>query len=280
METCVVVSSIALTIEPNSDVASTMFWGLLLQNFTIACVMPVYLVIHLSTSTTVQPSKSNVFMPYNELVAIPIALTIGFVIPTVLTSLPAPSIVSFNGKQNLVAFWQAFPVWVAVVQQLLAFGFSISGYNKKSVSNLTCITTLCCVYTFLLSLASITHLSTLSAIFASSYFSEATSAYSISSVFIPSTTSVSTKMPSIGQANHLLLQYDNVVSCAVILLWASFLWVQARKKSSSSYPLVDLISRVVALTLTTGPMGCAVAMIWFRDELIWQEFKPAEKKSN
>ena len=279
METCIFVSPMALTGGPNSDIVSTMFWGVLFQNFTIACIMPIYMVIHLSTSTTVQPSKSSVSMPSSELVAIPIALTIGFVIPTVLTSLPAPSIISFNGKQNLVAFWQAFPVWVAMVQQLLVLGFRISGCSKKADSYLEPITTLRCVYTSLLSLASLTHLSTLSAIFASSYFSKATSAYSISSVFIPSTISASTKMFSIGQANRLLLQYDNVVSCTAILLWASFLGAQARKRSGSSYPLTDLILRVVALTLTTGPMGCAVIMMWSRDELIWREGNFTEKKS-
>ena len=260
-----------------------MFWGVLLQNFTFACTMPIYMVIHLSTSTTVRPSKSSAFVTSSELIPVPIALAIGYLLPSFLSSLPAPSVLTFDGKQNFIALWQAFPVWVALVQQFLRFGLTIFGYGKKANDFQGSLAALRCVYAFLLTLATLTHLPALSMMFISlclpeNFTSEAMSTYSFANVFIPSTISASTKMGSIGHANRLLLQYDEIVGFTTVLLWASFLWTQARNRSGNLHLLTELIPRIITLTLATGPMGCAVAMLWSRDELIWHEGGSTNKK--
>ena len=286
METCIIVSPTNHHLSLSTDTGSTVIWGALVQKFTFACTMPIYMMIHLSTSTTIQPSKTNVFMTSSAIAPIPIALTIGYLLPSFLASLPAPSVLTYDGKQNFIAFWQAFPVWVALIQQFLGLSFPISGFRNKASTGYhqDSITALRCAYTFLLTVAGLTHIPCLSMALASSYFprafftSEATSTYSFSNVFVPSTVSASTKMASVGRANQLLLQYDEVVGLSAVLLWVTFLWIQAHKRTGKPYLLTELIPKIAGLTLATGPMGCAIFMMWSRDELVWREESLADKK--
>lgn len=85
-------------------------------------------------------------------------------------------------------------------------------------------------------------------------------------------------MPNLGSGAHLLLQYDEVVGSAAVVLWALTLLsrVGNGKVEVRAGQVVGMGMGVVALGLVgllamwvlAGAAGCAVGMFWVRDEIV------------
>lgn len=72
--------------------SSATTFGLLFQAVGMAIVGPIFLFLQLTTSPTVEdPNPSNLTMNLDELQALPYSTVTGFIIPTVLMSLHAPT---------------------------------------------------------------------------------------------------------------------------------------------------------------------------------------------
>lgn len=89
--------------------------------------MPVYCYIHLLRSTKTQLVASRpraIAASFSDLGTtairvVPISMLLGYVLPSVVMCLP--SIHSGKSRQLAVAFWQNFPVWIAVVQMAVTW---------------------------------------------------------------------------------------------------------------------------------------------------------------
>lgn len=268
-----------------------MVSGLLIQMLAYAVVTPLYLILHLSTSPIARsPSAADINVDMSSLISIPISIAMGYILPAVLLALPAPSVLTFDQKQIFMAVWQVFPVWVDVLQLGTPFLVSmVSNTQKKSATSPTkassgYIRAVRCVYLFALILAGFTHISAMtlaltSELFPGLFAAKYVGVFNPSNVFFPSTISMTTQMSSIGRGALLLLQYDGLVGSASLVLWASALFVRAYGRRRSFDRWLSFAAMIILLTALVGPVGCVVALLWARDELVLSDSEVYVDKS-
>ncbi len=261
-----------------------------MQNLAYAVVMPIWFILHLSTSPTVTTNSTPDFLvDFSSVVGIPLSMAVGYVLPTVLMSLPAPSVQSFEQKQMFMALWQEFPLWVGISQQLLqpilARIFGLSGHKAESreISKEKSIKALRILYVALLAAAGANQVSTMTLVGTSTMFpglfaAEYQNPFDVRKVFLPQATSAFTKVESIGSGVLMLLQYDNFIGSSSMALWASTLFLQARKSGKGSSNFVTICILGLATVAVTGPLGYAVACVWARDEIVLAKEVEGEKK--
>lgn len=257
-----------------------MISGLLIQTLSYAVITPLYLILHLSTSpTAIYPSAADISVDMSHLITIPISITIGYILPAVLLALPAPSVLTFDRKQILLAIWQVFPIWVGVLQRTIPSMVSmVSNSERKSSAprakaSGNYLRAIRCIYLFALVLTGFTHISATTLTATSKFFPnlfapEYVGVFNPSNVFFPRTISTTVRMPSIGQGTLLLLQYDGLIGSASLVIWASTLFVRAYGRRRVFDQWLSLVTANVLLSALVGPVGCAVALIWARDELV------------
>lgn len=285
MEHCIIVSR-TLILSTSKTLSSTKgdsigIWGVFVQNAAYAVVLPIYLIIHLSMSKTVSPNPSGLSVSLPLLQAIPMALAIGYVLPAVLMSLPAPSIISFQRKQMYVAIWQMFPVWVSLVHEGLTRMLRTLIYRETSkqpsdLPHSMSMDALRILYIGLLIIAGIGQIATATMMATSTFFPDLFSInfqgiFKASKVFLPAAVSPAIKMPSIGSGAHMLLQYDEAIGSLAMIIWSTVLFVDVNKKTRAPQKAVYQIAQAVTVFILTGPLGYATACIWARDEVVWAD---------
>ena len=237
--------------------------------------MPIYLALYLATSPTVSATKGILVSNTHETASLPFSLFAGFMVPAVMLSLPAPSVQSFESKQMWLAIWQAFPIWVSTFQQV--FKRCIDSVSSESGRNT--ITNnrnmMRIIYGFLIVFAGVTQsavgtLTATSLLFPGLFAREHAGVFNPSRAFIPVAVTSSTKMPTIGSGALLFLQYDEAVGSIAVLLWASFMFVNVYKVRQPLHQWARLALGMALLLCLTGPMGCSVALIWARDEMVFE----------
>ena len=266
-----------------------MIWALAMQNFVMAFISPLYLFVHASTSPTTTSTDPRLFRVTTvEIASIMISLILTYILPSVLVALPAPSILSFNQKQIVLAIWQMFPLWVEILYQGTSLLLGKFLPKEKAVTvtdrrNTAWIVELRSLYIFLVFIAGSTHIATMTLMATSKWFPhlfaiEYRGVFNPSKVFWPVAASTSITLPSIVSGTTLLLQYDEFISSLAIVVWAVFLFAKVmsrKKKFETTYVFMfDFITFIALL----GPLGCAVICIWARDELIFEDQK--ERQSN
>lgn len=243
-----------------------------MQNGAYAVVMPFLWAIHPSTSSMASPSFSLLAPDVAEACSIPISVLIGFVFPLLLWGLPVPSVLTYDQKQIAMVLWQGFPFFSSIFQQIskraLRAWFPVVSRNSLADK----LWVLRGVYVFSLLLGTIPHISALTLSFASLIYPTLFSSTCVHDlnpfkVFIPITASHLTEMASLAHGLLLLLQYDQIVGGISTLIWAFTMlrkiWVENRIE------VHWIVSAFLMgfLTILTGPVGCAIVLIWIRDEI-------------
>ena len=129
------------------------------------------------------------------------------------------------------------------------------------------------VYTFALLVASITRifvftLSITSVLFPMLFSPAHVESLAPSMIFWPASTSYAQQTPTIGSGVLLMLQYDELVGSASVLLWAALLFARAWNQFKTSDQCIPVLVAACLSFLLAGPIGCAVVLIWARDELV------------
>ncbi|CAF9922253.1 hypothetical protein IMSHALPRED_005637 [Imshaugia aleurites] len=225
---------------------------------------------------------SDFLVDVPNLAGIAISIMLGYVLPTILMSLPAPSIIDYDLKQWLMTFWQFFPVWVSVVQGIVSYLLPRFG-EASGASNTHMVRSMRVLYAGLLTTAGIGQASTMALMATSKFFPglfapEFVGVFNPSKVFLPIATSPSTKMPSIGAGALLLLQYDQLIGSTAMCLWSTILFVNTYRNGVTNQSVVVMIVGGIIMMALTGPLGYATACIWARDELIIAEMEIDGKK--
>jgi hypothetical protein len=250
-------------------------WGLLVQNLSFAATIPLYLALHLGISRGVKPEISAIMAPAADLAALPPAMFLGFIVPSVLLALPAPAYMTYDQKQIVNAVWQVFPLTVAILQRILSrvltwVYVSLAPFHQdyKITRRL-----LHFVYASAALMAATSHIAavTLPLVYdiMPDLFHPYLQSISFRSTFVPvmaplgynSTATVAT----IGAGAHLFLQYDEILSSAALLLWASYVHICAWEQVNWVNARVLSIA-IVGLVVAMGPVGAAVVLLWVRDE--------------
>ena len=253
-------------------------WGVVVQNAAYAVIIPVWCIVYLSTSPRL---GSNFLVDVPNLAGIAISMILGYVLPTILMSLPAPSIIDYDLKQWLMTFWQFFPVWVSVVQGVVAYLLPRLGQALPFPHMLRSMRVL---YAGLLTAAGIGQIATATLMATSKFFPGLfapgfVGVFNPSNVFLPAAISSSTKMPSIGAGALLLFQYDYFIGSASMALWSTTLFLNKYRNGKTKQSLALMIVGGVMTMALTGPLGYVTASIWARDELIIAEAEVDIKKA-
>lgn len=89
-------------------------------------------------------------------------------------------------------------------------------------------------------------------------------------------------MGFVGEGALQLLQYDEMCGSTALLVWSAALLANKYAETRPIYvwSVVRLFAASAILTALFGLSGCAVALTWARDELVFEEKGSADKKSN
>lgn len=263
---------------------STTAWGLVIQMVGLAVIGPVYLTLYLFTSPLITSPKAltplDLAIPEGLLTGIPFGTIIGFILPTILMSLPAPSILSISSKVTAILVWQPFPLWVTVYTFIWkAVFWPTIEYKSEADALANQLPLLRHVYKFALAVSVPAHLATVTLSLCAGVFCPAIfipfaqSELNPLSVFVPPNPFSDTKAATVAEGAKWFLQYDYSIFSIAFLIWAlasryAKPVASANTSDSNSIGLgtvLELVGRVALL----GPFATALTLIWDRDEVIF-----------
>ena len=255
-----------------------MVFGLACQVLTFAFSAPLYAGLQLASSiTATKPNAQNIRIPRAVLKTIPLIFIIGYAVPSALLILPAPDLVSVDLKQIFAAVWQPWPAYISILTTVVHVLFSSFTKNDTSIEGgRATLKSLRRVYAFAFGNAALSHIIihtiSLATIAAPALFEEKfAKAMHPCKVFATALPWVPLKVETLGDGVHIFLRWDYLIGSAGILLWAIALYVNAHKAILGSSGWCGLLTKVVLLTIFTGPAGAAVELVWERDELVIHE---------
>lgn len=85
---------------------------------------------------------------------------------------------------------------------------------------------------------------------------------------------------SIGTGAHWFLQWDEVLTSTIYLLWGCSLAIKARQRVRRSRGTVTDILGLLSAALVVGPAGAALCALWERDELVLSEHLKKNNTTN
>jgi len=273
------------TLTNLSGNCSTTAWGLVTQMVGLAVIGPVYLTLYLFTSPLITSAKAltplDLAIPECLLTGIPFGTIIGFILPTILMSLPAPSVLSVSSKITAILVWQPFPLWVTVYTFIWkAVFWPTIEYKSQADALANQLPLLRHVYKFALAVSVPAHLATVTlslaaGVFCPGMFTEfAQRELNPLSVFVPPSPFSDTKAASVAEGARWFLQYDYSIFSTAFLLWAlasryAKPVVSANKNSDSNSIGIGTVFNVVARVALLGPFATALTLIWDRDEAVF-----------
>ena len=250
-----------------------MIFGLVAQVFTFAFAIPLILGLQLGCSITARrPHADNIRIPRAVLAVLPLIFVVGFMVPTNMMVLPAPSVISVDFKQIAIAIWHPWPAYVSILSTVAYYVLSpfFPNNHRASMSSLRWI------YAFAFINASLTHLVSwivsLATVVVPMVFEKRflEALHPANVFFIPLPWSGLT-VENVGHGVHVFLRWDYMIGSAGVLVWAISLYSVAHKQILSTVSWPSLLFKIALLALVAGPAGAAVELIWERDELVFSE---------
>ncbi|KAI9055105.1 hypothetical protein LZ554_000070 [Drepanopeziza brunnea f. sp. 'monogermtubi'] len=294
--------------------------GLIFQNISYTVTVPVWLFLHLLTSPVARPFPSNsihansglLIDPW-DLLVLPYSVAISFLLPTILMALHYPSVVSTRTHQQLIAFWQPFPLWTVIAHFFLRgtarwlSGIFHSTRTKQDTSRPTeapgasYLSNAKHVYRFVLFICISTHVPTFllallpaGAVPASMPSLAALASHSFASVYVPYFPVPSYRVSSLAEGVHTFLAWDLHIGSTALLCWAILLHRNATTERANEDPNVSLpiyrdlllgeriedglawrklIAKVAIWTLLGGPIAAVAVLLWERDAIVRRKIK-------
>ncbi|KAI1609148.1 hypothetical protein EDD37DRAFT_140783 [Exophiala viscosa] len=263
-------------------IAFTTIYGILFQCLGAGLAAPLYLTIYLFTSPLVTSSAaltpSALSIDEGLLTGHIFGVSLGYIAPTILMTLPQPDILPLDTKITAIVLWQLFPVWQSIIAYVAKL---IVGAKTPSASQADAqtrqISLLRTVYKLSLAVSTTTHIATwtlsLSTLLLPSLFTAQTvQDFHPLNVFVPPNPFSDVKIGSIAQGSHWFLQYDYIITGAAYVIWASAsryaVGVKNAKADAGGFGVgafLDIICRCVLL----GPYSAALTLLWDRDEAVF-----------
>jgi hypothetical protein len=256
---------------------------------SFAISTPLYLFLHLLTSPTAKPFNSTqasslLSVSTYDLAIIPVSVTLGYLIPSLLTVFPAFFDVASPGHQYLVAFWQAFPLWTLLVQWVsrllcvLILGQDTTAKPQTEASR-TYLKYVGRVYTFTLLFCLATNLpAVVLSLLPPDVIPDSMSwlAYlaraSFASTFIPPMP-LGQPIHDMAEGAHIFLLWDMYIGSAAGLVWAIVLYQTASVGKKSATSNISLLLKTMIWAILGGPVAAWTILMWERDEVANQKLK-------
>lgn len=257
---------------------SPSIFGLTAQALTFAFATPLYCAVQVHTSVTAgKPSAQNLRIPNSVLRVLPFAFVLGMLVPSSLMLLPVSETITPDVKQILIAIWQPWPAYVAILLRFAHTALPPTGQEEDSPqSTAKGRRSLRYAYAFAFANTAIPHIVTLTvslatvaapAIFDPKY-REALHPLNVFHTPLPWTSPV-VQVTTVGEGVHGFLRWDYLIGTAGVLVWAISLYRTAHRFVYGRVDNIGLLLKTAWLTVLAGPVGAAVELMWERDELVF-----------
>ncbi|OTA52635.1 hypothetical protein K449DRAFT_340536 [Hypoxylon sp. EC38] len=274
--------------------------GLIFQGMTWTFTVPLYLALHLFTSPISKlggkdrkavgdAARQGLFVYLWDLALIPMAVTLGLIVPTVIMSMPSLLNQTADTHYSWIAYWQAFPLWTVLIQDILhnvcyyLLG-SLSPQDSKGKQTTPgngFMEAIAGVYQYALTISVVSHVpillisilpDSLRSALASAFpkYAPQLSQITFARTFVPYPLSAP---PTIDPAAYgpgdlapltvNFLQYDLYTGNLALLLWAFYLHA-----TTTGHSVGRTLRLTLFWTLVGGPSGAVVALLWDRDEIV------------
>ncbi|KAI0128516.1 hypothetical protein BJ170DRAFT_621881 [Xylariales sp. AK1849] len=292
-------------------VSWTGTFGLIMQNMSWTFTLPIWLAIHLLTSPVARlrngdgaAARKSLFALLWDMALIPSSVTLAFIGPAILMSMPRLLNQSPSTHYGMVAFWQAFPLWNVLLLKLLHEGllFAIGSLElqdeegRRTTPGKGYVNAVAGVYEFALAVLVCSNVPILAlaiapaplrSVLASTFPSYASFVErgTFANIFIPYSPSASpTVVPTAYASGDLaplavqFLQYDMFVASVPFLLWALYLHQTTVENPS----IVHAVRKAGYWLVLGGPHAAVVALLRDRDTVVLEGDEPSKavKKTN
>ncbi|KAI1075449.1 hypothetical protein F5B20DRAFT_382649 [Whalleya microplaca] len=279
------------------------FWGCAMQMTSYGCTMPLYGILHLTTSPTAEDTSLGLAEDVStssllDLSVLPQASVLGYIIPAILMSLPFSS---NSLHQWFGGLWQGSPIWIAIMQRLLAIRLakrrrlhyvhngqmmSHSDSTKQlptenpelaiSLARAHEDYSLSKCYSFAFAFCLLSQIGPLILIMAVALYPAGFSrslqeAWTMYNVFLPPPFWSTEQMKSMATGMHDFFLYDQYVGSTAAIIWATTLYVISRETVMTVKSWVQLAFKIAGLSLLSGPIGAVVWLMWERDQSVLLE---------
>lgn len=262
-------------------------YGFFAQNASFAITTPLYLFIHLLTAPTILPYSSpdaskDRFVSNYDLAIIPVSVSLGYIIPSLLTIYPVSQIGSLTHQYTL-AFWQAFPLWTVIVQWVLRLLFTLTLVqdNDTKTENIsrddasrTYLKHAGRVYTFVLALCVGTNLpAVLFSLLPNDVITELMPSLahlvptSFTSIFIPPLP-IGQPVRDLAEGVHIFLLWDVYIGSVAGILWAIILYQDSFKGMEVVTSSVPVMVKTMMWTILGGPVAAWTFLMWKRERIM------------
>lgn len=277
--------------------------------------VPLWLFLHLLTSPVAQhfpgSHPNSVLLVSNlDLKILPLSVSLGYIVPSILMALPTSSMVFPFQHQRYIALWQPFPIWCLVIHwstrylcNMMASKMPKEKPNKRPSIALgtSYLNSAKHVYRFIFGLCLLTHIpAVLIALLPSAIFPDSVSILQSLSektffdIFVPYFPVLNHEALNFAAGVHTFLQWDVYIGTASMLLWAVLLHRNAMTEKTivdpnTSLPIYKellsgersrdmmlwrkLLWKICLWTLVSGPMGAVAILLWERDTIVRQKTK-------
>lgn len=224
----------------------------------------------------------------SDLRALPISVTLGYLLPLVMMCLKSPTFTSFETHQAWMSIWQVFPIGVAILQVILSKLFSIvspakSKYRLAAERNAHLLRQLRRVYLFAFIVSSVTHIAawtlSISSLLFPALFNSSIIPYLHPKSWILPPFPTSTKpTPNVGEGFLNFLLYDEYIGSSATLIWALVINRNMHAGTIAWEGWFSRLAKVIGVSLLAGPASAVVLLVWERDELAFAAAEDGESK--
>ena len=255
----------------------------------LAMMAPLYLLLHLTLSTTSsKPTTENVWVKRVYSNAILCGILLGYVLPTIVMSLPTPSLISPETKMNAVMFWQGSPLWAIIIAAVwVQIASSLCG--TKSINKEKSPLTISqedkdasrSLYLIAITVGAVTNVAALSlsicsAICPNVFATSVVDQLSLLNLLVPPIPNSNIQMHSFIQGATWFIQWDYAMVSIAYLVWGL---AMRHSVPSSKYSMLrgNFVIKALLCSLRVivlGPVAAALSFVWERDEALWAVAEP------
>ncbi|KAI9728825.1 MAG: hypothetical protein M1834_007212 [Cirrosporium novae-zelandiae] len=248
-------------------------FGVLMQTTGFALVMPIYFALSLSTLPR-GVRWDTICVDLSVLKVLPASMIIGYITPILIMSLPAPSIIEFYFKQQILALWQVWPLLVSFLVSNLAAIHSKGRPNERFEEAHATIWYFRRVYAFGFACSAIPHLvactlSLTAALFPTIFSADIAAELHPLRVFVPVLPWSGERPSSVAEGTLWFFHWDYSIGAVAVLLWAVALHTEGYRRQGIHISYIWLWFKILAGSAVAGVCGIAVGLIWERDELVF-----------
>lgn len=199
----------------------------------------------------------------------------GLIIPTIFMSLPSPKVLPQQIKIYAILFWQAFPLWLSIIQTVVSKTIFGSSRNAPKTRQRQ-IKLHGRVYLFAFYIAMAVHIASVAMSVSTNWMvwksgNTGTNKLQLTYFFVPPNPLSGKQASTVAEGAFWFIQFDYLISSVAYLIWS----VALRYGSSQvqqNFGVRQIFDLVVS-TLITGPLATALTVVWERDDNIFYDAK-------